>query len=103
MAFLRAYPMALSFEKNNPMTRMSWGKFKMTPAKRVKRCDMSTSKFTTIDAFFINVNKSSVPAIVPEQSESASFDRLVEIHNVDVPASSNRDATVLYLGSYSHT
>ena len=44
----------------------------MAPAKQVKRCDMSTSKFTTIDAFFINVNKSSVPAIVPEQSESAS-------------------------------
>ena len=81
--------------RNDPMTRMSWGEFKMAPAKRVKRCDMSMSKFTTIDAFFVNVNKSSVPAIVPEQSESASFVTLVEIHNVDVPATSNRDATVL--------
>ena len=43
----------------------------------------------TIDAFFVNVNKSSVPTIVPEQSESASFVTLVEIHNVDVPAASN--------------
>ena len=43
----------------------------MAPAKRVKRCDMSLSKFTTIDAFFVNGN------------------------NVDVPAASNRDATVL--------
>ena len=33
--------------------------------------------------------------IVPEQSESASFVTLVEIHNVDVPAASNRKATVL--------
>ena len=49
----------------------------------------------TIDAFFINVNKSSVPAIVPEQSESVSFVMLVEIHNIDVPVASNRDATVL--------
>ena len=56
---------------------------------------MSTSKFTTVDAFFVNVNKSSVPTIVPEQSESASFVTLVEIHNVDVPAASNRDTTVL--------
>ena len=31
----------------------------------------------------------------PEQSESASFVTLVEIHNVDVPAASNQDATVL--------
>ena len=54
---------------------MSWGKFKMAPAKRVKRCDMSTSEFTTIDAFFVNVNKSSFP--------------------VDVPVASSRDATVL--------
>ena len=53
------------------------------------------SKFTTIDAFFVNVNKSSISAIAPEQSESASFVALVEIHNVDVPAASNRDATVL--------
>ena len=67
----------------------------MAPAKRSKRCDMSTSKFTTIDAFFVNLNKSSVPGIVPEQSESASFATLVEIHNVDVPAACNRDATVL--------
>ena len=42
------------------------------------------SKFTTIDSFFVNVNKSSVSAIIPEQSESASFVTLVEIHNVDV-------------------
>ena len=52
------------------------------------------TRFTTIDAFFINVNKSSVPVIVPEQSELASFVSLVEIHNVDVPVTSNRDATV---------
>ena len=56
---------------------------------------MSTSKFTTIDAFFVNVNKSSVPTIIHEQSESASFVTLVEIHNVDVPAASNPDTTVL--------
>ena len=56
---------------------------------------MSTSKFTTIVAFFVNVNKSSVTATVPEQSESASFVTLVDIHNVDAPATSNRDATVL--------
>ena len=56
---------------------------------------MSVSKFSTIDAFFVNLNKSSVPAIAPEQSESASFVTLVEIHNVDVPAASNRVATVL--------
>ena len=43
-------------------------------------------------AFFVNANKSSVPVIVPEQSESASFVTLVEIHNVDVPAASNREA-----------
>ena len=49
----------------------------------------------TVDAFFVNVNKSNVPAIVPEQSESASFVTLVDIHNVDVPAASNRIATVL--------
>ena len=74
---------------------MSWDEFKMAPAKRVKRCDMSTSKFRTIDAFFVDVNKSSVPTIVPEQSESASFVTLVEIHNVDMPAASNRDATTI--------
>ena len=56
---------------------------------------MTMTKFTTIDAFFVNVNKSSVPEIVPEQSESASFVTLVEIHNVDLRAASNRDATVL--------
>ena len=61
----------------------------------MKRCDMSTSKFTTIDAFLVNVNKSSVHAIVPEQSELASFVAMVEIHNVDVAAASNRNATVL--------
>ena len=33
--------------------------------------------------------------IVPEQSESASFATLVEIHNVDVRAASNHVATVL--------
>ena len=81
--------------KTDLVTRMSWGEFKMAPAKRSKRCDMSTSKFTTIDAFFVNLNKSSVPGIVPEQSESASFATLVEIHNVDAPAACNRDATVL--------
>ena len=48
-----------------------------------------------MSTFFVNVNKSSVPVIVPEQSESASFVTLVEIHNVDVPAASNHDATVL--------
>ena len=53
------------------------------------------SKFTTIDAFIVNVDKSSFPEIVHEQSESASFVTLVEIHNVDVPAGSSRDATVL--------
>ena len=77
---------------------MSWGKFKMAPAKRVKRCDMSTSEFMTIDAFFINVNKSSFPEIVHKQSKSASFVTLVEIHiyiyNVDVPVASSRDTTV---------
>ena len=56
---------------------------------------MSTSKFTIIHAYFVNVNKSSVPAIVLEQSESASFVTLVEIRNVEVPAASNRYATVL--------
>ena len=33
---------------------------------------------------FVNVNKSSVSTIVPEQSVSASLVTLVEIHNVDV-------------------
>ena len=56
---------------------------------------MSTSQFTIVHAFFVNVNKSSVPTIVPEQSKSGSFVNLVEIHNVDVPAASNRDTTVL--------
>ena len=65
----------------------------MAPAKRVKRCDKS--KFTTIDAFFVHVNKSSAPVIVPEQSGSASFVMLVEIHNVDLLAASNQGATVL--------
>ena len=55
------------------------------------------SMFTTINAFFVSVNKSSVPAIVSEQFESASFVTLVELHNVDVPAVSNRDATVAHL------
>ena len=56
---------------------------------------MTTSKFTTISAFFVNVNKNSIPAIVIEQSESASFVTLVEIHDVDLPAANNRDSTVL--------
>ena len=45
---------------------MSWGEFKIAPAKqeRVKGCNMS--KFTTIDAFFVNVNKNSVLATVLE-------------------------------------
>ena len=73
------------------MTRMSWGEFRMAQAS--KRCNMSMS--VTIDAFFFKVNKSSIPAIVHEQSESASFVTLVEIHNVDVPVASSRDATVL--------
>ena len=41
------------------------------------------------------MNKSSFPEIVPEQSDSASFVTLVEIPNVDVPATSRQDATVL--------
>ena len=41
------------------------------------------------------MNKSSISAIVPELSESVSFVTLVEIHNVDVPATSNQNATVL--------
>ena len=51
--------------------------------------------FTTINAFFVNVNKSSFPKIIHKQSESASFVTLVEIHNVDVPVTSSQDATVL--------
>ena len=59
-------------------------------------CQTSVAKFTTINqVFFVIVNKSSIPVIVPEQSESASFVTLVEIHNVDVPAASNQNATVL--------
>ena len=50
--------------------------------------DISMSKFTIIDAFFVNRNKSSVPAIVPEQSKAAvpstSFVMVAEIHNVDL-------------------
>ena len=59
----------------------------------MKRCDMSTSKFTTIDAFFVNVNKGSVPAIVQSEKamHSTSFVTVAEMHNVDVPAASNRD------------
>ena len=56
---------------------------------------LSTSRFTTIDAFFVNMNKSHFPENVHEQSESASVVTLVEIHNVDVPAASSGDATVL--------
>ena len=51
--------------------------------------------------FFVNVNKNSFPAIVPDQSELASFVMLVEIHNVDVPVASSRDTTVLSLTSPS--
>ena len=50
---------------------------------------ISTSELTTIDAFFVNVTKSSFPEIVHKQSESASFVTLVEIHNVDVPVASS--------------
>ena len=50
----------------------------------------------TMYAFFVSVNKSSVlPKNVSELSESASFVTLVEIHNLYVPAASNREATVL--------
>ena len=51
---------------------------------------MLTSKFATVNALFVNVNKRCVPMIVPEQSKSASFVTLVEIRDVDVPT-----ATVL--------
>ena len=55
------------------------------------------SKLTTIDVFF--ANKSSIPMTVPEQSgtvvPSTSFVTVAEIHNVNVPGTSNRDATVL--------
>ena len=62
----------------------------------LSKCQRQRSRQSIIfDAFFVNVNKSSVPAFVPEQSESASFVTLVEIHNVDVPAASNRDPTLL--------
>ena len=67
----------------------------LSTAKQVKICDMSTSEFTTINAFFVNVNESSFPETVHKQSESASFVKLVEIHNVDVPVASSRYATVL--------
>ena len=57
------------------------------------------SKLPMIDAFFTNANKSSVLATIPEQSKAAvpstSFVMVAEIHNVDVPGPSNRDATVL--------
>ena len=67
------------------------------------------AKFSTINAFFVIANKSSVPAIVPERSTSASFVTLEEIHNVDVPVASNRNATAddfeieSDLGSNSYT
>ena len=53
---------------------------KMTPVKRVKRCNMSMSKFKIIDAFFVNI-----PALSPNSRivESASCVMLVKIHNVD--------------------
>ena len=41
------------------------------------------------------MNKRSIPTIVPEQSEAASFYTLVEIHDVDMPATSNQNTTVL--------
>ena len=60
---------------------------------------MSMSKFMTINAFFVKVNKSSVLAIVPEQFKAevpyTSFVTVAEIYNVDVPGPSNQDAIVL--------
>ena len=57
----------------------------MAPAKREKRFDVSTSKFTKINVFFTTENKSSVPATVLEQSKtvvpSTSFVLVAEIHN----------------------
>ena len=81
MAFLSAYPLALSLEET-------------IPSPGCRGASSKWHQFTTIDAFFVNVNKSSFPEIVPEQSESASFVTLVEIHNVDVPVASSRDATL---------
>ena len=69
------------------MTRMSWGEFKMAPASEKMR--YINVKVHDNRCLFRKVNKSSVPAIVPEQSESASFVTLVEIHNVDVPAAAD--------------
>ena len=49
--------------------------------------------------FFANINKNSVPADVREQSEayapSTSFVTVADIHSVDVPGPSNRNAIVL--------
>ena len=52
-----------------------------------------------IHSFFVNMNKSSIPATVPEKSEavvpSTSFATVAEIHNVDVSGPGIRYATVL--------
>ena len=52
-------------------------------------CQTSVAKLKNFFFSLVIVNKSCVPAIVPE------FVTLVEIHNVDVLAASNRNATVL--------
>ena len=57
----------------------------------MKICDMSTSRFTTITAFIVNMNKSSVPVTILEQSETA----MPSTSFVDVLGLGNRDATVL--------
>ena len=53
--FSQCLSISALMRRNIPVTQMSWGEFKMAPAKqeRVKRCDISTSTFTTIDAFFL--------------------------------------------------
>ena len=90
-----------NIKRNIPVSRMSCGEFKMAPAKRelVIRCDISTLKFTTINASFKNTNKSSVPANVLEQFEAAvsstSFVTVDEIYSGDVSSHSNQNATVL--------
>ena len=52
----------------------------MTSKPQYKHRKMRYHLFRTL-----NMNKSSFPEIVHEQSESESFVTLVEIHNVDVP------------------
>ena len=74
---------------------MAWGEFKTTSANRVKICDNVNIKVHDSRCLFVNVNKCSVPTIVPEQLESASIVTLVEINSVDVPATSNQNTTVL--------